>query len=118
VVSPHAGFIYSGDILGAVYSRIKIPETIILLSPNHTGRGENISAMTEGIWSMPMASIVIDEELATQLCKETSIVKPVPAAHKFENSLETQLPFLQCLKNDFHIVPTCLKKVDFPICKN
>ena len=33
VVSPHAGFIYSGDIAGAVYSRIKIPKTIILLGP-------------------------------------------------------------------------------------
>ena len=66
---------------------------------------------------MRLGDIAIDEELAIQLCKETSIVKPVPAAHQFENSLETQLPFLQCLKNDFHIVPTCLKKVDFPICK-
>ena len=74
--------------------------------------------MTEGIWSMRLGDIAIDEELATQLCKETSIVKPVPAAHQFENSLETQLPFLQCLKNDFHIVPICLKKVDFSICKN
>ena len=67
---------------------------------------------------MRLGNIAIDEELATQLCKETSIVKPVPAAHQFENSLETQLPFLQCLKNDFHIVPICLKKVDFSICKN
>ena len=54
---------------------------------------------------MRLGDIAIDKELATQLCKETSIVKPVPAAHQFENSLETQLPFLQCLKNDFHIVP-------------
>ena len=66
---------------------------------------------------MPMGDIAIDEELATQLCKETSIVKPVPAAHQFENSLETQLPILQCLKNDFHIISICLKKVDFSICK-
>ena len=66
---------------------------------------------------MPLGDIAIDEELATQLCKETSILKPVLAAHQFENSLETQLPFLQCLKNDFHIVPICLKKVDFFICK-
>jgi MEMO1 family protein len=88
-VSPHAGFIYSGDIVGAVYSRIKIPETIIFYGPNHKGSGENISAMTEGIWSMRLGDIAIDEELETQLCKETSIVKPVPAAHQFENSLET-----------------------------
>ncbi len=43
---------------------------------------------------MRLGDIAIDKELATQLCKETSIVKPVPATHQFENSLETQLPFL------------------------
>jgi MEMO1 family protein len=117
VVSPHAGLIYSGDVAGAVYSRIEIPETIILLGPNHTGRGENISVMTEGTWSMPMGDIAIDEELATLLCKETPIAKPDPAAHQFEHSLETQLPFLQYLRKKFLIVPICLKKVDFSICK-
>ena len=49
MVSPHAGFIYSGDVVGAVYSQIEVPETVILLGPNHTGLGENISVMKEGI---------------------------------------------------------------------
>ena len=117
VVSPHAGLIYSGDVAGAVYSRIEIPKTVILLGPNHTGHGENISVMTEGTWSMPMGNIAIDEELATLICKETPIAKPDPAAHQFEHSLETQLPFLQYLIKKFLIVPICLKKVDFSICK-
>jgi hypothetical protein len=117
VVSPHAGFMYSGDVAGAVYSRIEIPDTIILLGPNHTGRGETISVMVRGIWSMPMGDIAIDEVLATALCEETSIAKPDPAAHQFEHSLETQLPFLQYLRKSFCIVPICLKKVDFSICK-
>ena len=117
VVSPHAGFIYSGDVAGAVYSRIEIPETIILLGPNHTGRGENISVMTKGTWSMPMGDIDIDEELANLLCKETPIAKPNLTAHQFEHSLETQLPFLQYLKKNFSIVPICLKKIDYSLCK-
>ena len=117
VVSPHAGFIYSGDVVGAVYSQIEVPETIILLGPNHTGLGENISVMTEGTWSMPMGNIPIDEVLATQLCKETSLAKPNSVAHQFEHSLETQLPFLQYLRKNFLIVPICLKKVDYSICK-
>ena len=117
VVSPHAGFIYSGDVVGAVYSQIEVPETVILLGPNHTGLGENISVMTEGIWSMPMGNISIDEVLATQLCKETALAKPNSVAHQFEHSLETQLPFLQYLRKNFLIVPICLKKVDYSICK-
>jgi hypothetical protein len=39
IVVPHAGFMYSGDVAGAVYSRIEIPDTVILIGPNHTGRG-------------------------------------------------------------------------------
>jgi MEMO1 family protein len=117
VVSPHAGFIYSGDIVGAVYSQIEVPETVILLGPNHTGLGENISVMTEGIWSMPMGNISIDEVFATQLCKETALAKPNSVAHQFEHSLETQLPFLQYLRKNFLIVPICLKKVNYSICK-
>jgi MEMO1 family protein len=117
VVSPHAAFIYSGDVVGAVYSQIEVPETVILLGPNHTGLGENISVMTEGTWSMPMSNISIDEVLATQLCKETSLAKPNSVAHQFEHSLETQLPFLQYLRKNFLIVTICLKKVDYSICK-
>ena len=117
VVSPHASFIYSGDIVGAVYSQIEVPETVILLGPNHTSLGENISVMTEGTWSMPMGNISIDEVLATQLCKETSLAKPNSVAHQFEHSLQTQLPFLQYLRKNFLIVPICLKKVDYSICK-
>jgi MEMO1 family protein len=90
VVSPHAGFIYSGDVVGAVYSQIEVPETVILLGPNHTGLGENISVMTKGAWSMPMGNISIDEVLANQLCKETPLAKPNSVAHQFEHSLETQ----------------------------
>ena len=47
VVSPHAGLIYYGDVAGAVYSRIEIPETVILLGLNHTGQGEGIVKVLE-----------------------------------------------------------------------
>ena len=66
---------------------------------------------------MPMGNISIDEVLATQLCKETSLAKPNSVAHQFEHSLETQLPFLQYLRKNFLIVPICLKKVDYSIRK-
>ncbi len=117
VVSPHAGFMYSGDVAGAVYSQIEIPDTVILIGPNHTGRGENVSVMTEGIWSMPMGDVAVDEELAKILCEETSIAKPDSLAHECEHSLETQLPFLQYFKKSFKIVPICLKKTDYSHCE-
>ena len=67
IVAPHAGFKYSGDVAGAVYSRIEIPDTVILIGPNHTGRGEKVAVMTDGVWSMPMGDIAIDQELANAI---------------------------------------------------
>ena len=118
VVSPHAGFMYSGDVAGAVYSQIEIPDTVIIMGPNHTGRGENISIMTEGSWVMPMGDVYLDEELAQLICKETPIAISNSLAHKGEHSLETQLPFLQYFKKNLKIVPICLKKINYSHCKN
>ena len=117
VVSPHAGFKYSGDVAGAVYSRIEIPDTVILIGPNHTGQGEPVAVMTKGTWAMPMGDIVIDHELANAICEETVIAKQDSSAHLFEHSLETQLPFLQYFKNKFQIVPICLMRMKVSACK-
>jgi len=117
IVVPHAGFMYSGDVAGAVYSRIKIPDTVILIGPNHTGRGEAVAVMTEGVWSMPMGDIAIDRELANAICEETAIAKQDSSAHRFEHSLETQLPFLQYFKKEFKIVPICLMRLKISTCK-
>ena len=117
IVAPHAGFMYSGDVAGAVYSRIEIPDTVILIGPNHTGRGEAVAVMTEGVWSMPMGDIAIDQELANALCEETVMAKQDSLAHQFEHSLETQLPFLQYFKKEFQIVPICLRQMKVSTCK-
>jgi MEMO1 family protein len=117
IVAPHAGFIYSGDVAGAVYSRIEIPDTVILIGPNHTGHGEAVAVMTEGAWSMPMGDITIDQELANAICEETVIAKQDASAHQFEHSLETQLPFLQYFKKKFQIIPICVKRLKLSSCK-
>ena len=118
VVSPHAGFMYSGDVAGAVYSQVEIPDTVIIIGPNHTGRGENVSIMTEGNWVMPMGDVFLDEELAQLICEETPIAISNSLAHEGEHSLETQLPFLQYFKKNVKIVPICLKKINYSQCKN
>jgi hypothetical protein len=117
IVAPHAGFMYSGDVAGAVYSRIEIPDTVIIIGPNHTGHGEAVAVMTEGAWAMPMGDIAIDAELANAICEETFIAKRDSSAHQFEHSLETQLPFLQYFRKDFQIVPICLMRMKISVCK-
>ena len=118
VVAPHAGFMYSGDVAGSVYSRIEIPERVILLGPNHTGQGQRISVMTEGRWSMPFGDLDIDTELAGKILKHLPEARPDELAHQHEHSLETQLPFLQYFRKEFRIVPVCLMRLSWDQCRD
>lgn len=68
VVSPHAGLMYSGSVAGAVYSRIEIPHTFILIGPNHTGLGKPVSIMSDGEWEIPTGALKIDRALAKKSC--------------------------------------------------
>ena len=117
VVSPHAGFMYSGDVAGAVYSRIEIPDTIILMGPNHKGLGERVSVMTEGTWNMPQGNIKVDSQLADAIYRTSLIAKQDSQAHQKEHSLETQLPFLQFYRNEFQIVPICMMRLRLDECE-
>ena len=117
VVSPHAGFKYSGDVAGSVYSRLDIPETVILLGPNHTGMGERISLMAKGTWAMPFGDLEIDGELAQTLLEASPRIFDSAPAHLSEHSLETQLPFLQYFREDFAVVPICLKRLSLEECR-
>jgi AmmeMemoRadiSam system protein B len=117
IVSPHAGFMYSGDTAGAVYSRIEIPETVILLGPNHTGDGKPVSVMTEGVWSTPLGDLSIDTALAKAICSASPLVQADAKAHRQEHSLETQLPFLQYFRKKFKIVPICMMRTRFINCR-
>jgi AmmeMemoRadiSam system protein B len=67
LLAPHAGYIYSGPVVGEVLSRVKLTDTVIILGPNHTGRGVPFSIMTEGSWATPLGKVEIDSILANKL---------------------------------------------------
>ena len=94
VVSPHAGLMYSGSVAGAVYSAIEFPDTFILLGPNHTGLGAQVSLMDAGEWEIPTGILAIDEKVAHKIAVNVPLVKRDTSAHMFEHSLEVQLPFI------------------------
>jgi MEMO1 family protein len=108
LVSPHAGYIYSGMVAGAVMSRIKLNDTVVILGPNHTGRGKGFSIMTKGSWITPLGDTEIDTELGKKILKSSSYLEEDYVAHQFEHSLEVQLPFLQYFRPDVKIVPVVL----------
>jgi len=95
LVVPHAGYVYSGHVAGAVYSRVNLPARIIVLCPNHTGRGTPLSTMKSGSWRTPLGEMPIDEELSEALLSADPYLQDEIEAHKFEHGIEVQLPFLQ-----------------------
>ena len=108
LVSPHAGYIYSGPVAGATISRVTFKDTFIILGPNHTGMGRPFSIMTEGSWKTPLGEVKIDSELAGRILAKSGYLEDDSAAHRFEHSIEVQLPFLQYIKPDVKIVPIVL----------
>lgn len=105
LVSPHAGYIYSGPVAGAVISRIKFKDTFVIMGPNHTGMGKPLSIMTEGRWNTPLGGVAIDSELAKKILSNSAHLEEDDKAHIYEHSIEVQLPFLQYFKPDFKLVP-------------
>jgi AmmeMemoRadiSam system protein B len=105
ILVPHAGLIYSGPVAGAVYSGIELPDTFILIGPNHTGLGAPVSIMAKGAWETPLGSTEIEEALAAKILSKSPIMKEDTLAHIREHSLEVQLPFIQHFKENFKIVP-------------
>jgi len=113
ILLPHAGYIYSGKVAGAVLSQIKIPETFIILGPNHAGVGHSFALWPEGSWQTPLGSIEVDKELAEAILKRSSLVEIDYQAHLQEHSLEVQLPFIQYLAPSAKIVPLVVKYGSF-----
>jgi AmmeMemoRadiSam system protein B/AmmeMemoRadiSam system protein A len=108
VVSPHAGYIYSGSVAAAVFTRIEPADTYIIIGPNHTGMGKPFSIMTLGSWQTPLGDVPIDSALAQSILSNSKYLQEDRTAHQNEHAIEVQLPLLQTIKPDLQIVPIIL----------
>jgi len=116
-IAPHAGYIYSGPVAGAVYARIEVPATAVVLCPNHTGRGARAAVDPSDAWRTPLGDVRVDKDLARRLMELAPSLREDSSAHAGEHSLEVQLPFLQLRRPDVAIVPVCLGAPDLALCR-
>jgi MEMO1 family protein len=116
VVSPHAGYIYSGGVAAETLSQVIVPETVLIMGPNHHGRGAEI-ALSTTTWQMPMGDVPIDTDLAERLLGRSQIITRDEVAHRFEHSLEVQVPFLQEMQKNLAIVPLVISHISYPTCE-
>lgn len=105
LVSPHAGYVFSGQVAAYGFKHLKGIDTVILIGPSHSSGFKGASVYTEGSFKTPLGLIKIDERLAKSLLNEPAHVRFYPEAYEKEHSLEVQLPFLQTVLKNFKIVP-------------
>ncbi len=107
IMSPHAGYQYSGRVAAYAYNQIKGKPytTVILLGPTHRVPFSGIAIYPAGSWETPLGRVQVDHEIAGRLAEQCRSIKNYPVAFEREHSLEVQVPFLQQTLKDFRIVP-------------
>jgi AmmeMemoRadiSam system protein B len=124
-VAPHAGYVFSGYTASRTYKAIfedGLPEVFVILGPNHTGLGSPIAIHPPGSWMTPLGKIEVDGELAKEIAKISGIADIDDLAHKYEHSIEVQVPFIQYLAEragkEVKIVPITLGIQDKEVAEN
>jgi AmmeMemoRadiSam system protein B len=116
-IVPHAGYVYSGPVAGAVFARLEIPPAVIVLCPNHTGRGAPAALDPSDAWRTPLGDVPVDRRLAGRLLTLAPSLEEDAEAHAREHSLEVQLPFLQIRRPDVRLVPISIGARDLDLCR-
>ncbi len=111
-MSPHAGYVFSGAVAGRTLGAATLPDTLLLLGPNHTGRGARLAVWPEGAWEIPGTAVPVDAGLAGELLAAEPRLVADRAAHLAEHSLEVLLPFLREKNPALRIVPVAVAEPD------
>lgn len=115
LVSPHAGYMYSGPVAAHGYALLASspPETVVVLGPNHTGLGSGVSLSPHRYWRTPLGEVEVDGELSRSIARGCELIDLEEQAHLYEHSIEVQLPFLQHLfGSSFKLVAICMMLQD------
>ncbi|WP_455645493.1 MEMO1 family protein [Methanosphaera sp.] len=122
-IMPHAGYVFSGKTASYTAQKIAedgIPETIIIIGPNHTGYGNNVDLTNSLLWKTPLGNVGVDTEFIDELVKEDANANINEVAHIKEHSIEVEIPFLQYIANKqnktFKIVPIIITRQEKEIC--
>ncbi len=119
LVSPHAGYRYSGGVAAHAYKLLaENPfDRVLILAPSHRARFAGASICTAGGYRTPLGVVELDREIITALFEHSSLIQSVPGADEFEHSLEIQLPFLQIVLSRFSLVPVIMGDQSYATCR-
>ena len=117
-IVPHAGYVYSGRVAAYSYKLLQrsAPKTVFLIGPSHRVGFRGISVSQYSGYKTPLGVAPVDQDLARKLLSMNPQMKWVPQADAQEHALEIQIPFLQSVLKEFHIVPILMGEQDLETC--
>jgi pyruvate formate lyase activating enzyme len=105
VMLPHAGWLYCGNVMGRTLARTKVPRTVIIIGPKHTGNGATWSVSNADTWQIPGAEVPVATELRSRLLEMVPTLTSESAAHSQEHAIEVIVPFLLEKNPELRILP-------------
>ena len=119
LISPHAGYDYSGSVAAYGYKLIKDRpiQTVIIIGPSHYEYFDGISVYPQGAWQTPLGNVPVDTELAEALIKTHPEISFYEPAFSREHSIEVEIPFLQMVLDNFKLVPIVMGKFSYENCQ-
>lgn len=121
IISPHAGYVYSGPTACHSYKAIssKNPELVIILGPNHFGVGKDVATMVDVQWETPLGLVEVDSEAAREIANNSKYIEIDEFSHSKDHSLEVQIPMLQSIfSKKFKILPIILRDQSLEMAKD
>ena len=121
VISPHAGYVYSGPTACHSYKAIssKNPELVIILGPNHFGVGKDVATMVDAQWETPLGLVEVDSDAAREIANNSKYIEIDEFSHSRDHSLEVQIPMLQSIfSQKFKILPIILRDQSLEMAKD
>jgi AmmeMemoRadiSam system protein B len=119
LISPHAGYLYSGQVAAQAYKLIEGRnfEAVVVVAPSHRVYFQGASVYDRGGFETPLGTVPVDKELCRKIMAESEILRFLPQGHSQEHSLEVQLPFLQAALGKFSLVPIVIGDQSFATCQ-
>ncbi|PKL50549.1 MAG: AmmeMemoRadiSam system protein B [Planctomycetes bacterium HGW-Planctomycetes-1] len=118
-IVPHAGWTFSGDLAAMVFGAIekanKNVDTFVIFGATHSHFGSAAAVYDKGSWFTPLGEIKIDDELAASIIKKSKGAQANCEAHKYEHSIEVQIPFIQYLFKNAKIVPIMTSPAEYAV---
>ena len=117
VVSPHAGWRYSGALAGKLFAGVEVPERVLVIAPNHTGNGSRASVWPDGAWRLPGVEVPTDTGFVAALLAASPLLRADREAHEEEHAIEVLLPLLAARQPALRIAAVVLGGLSFRECE-